>query len=430
MSESLRESRLPSGLRVVTLAVPEARSAAAGLYLLRGSRDETESQGGLTHLLEHLLFKGTRPGPGGEPGRSARELACAIDALGGGLDAWTRHESLGLEVEVLPESLPDALALLAELLSRPTLEPADLEREREVIREEIRSVEDDPVEAVDEAWSRRAFPGHPLGRPILGTEEQLDGRTAEELRGFHASRLAPGVLLACAAGRLEHEEVLAAWSPLAALPARDAPPAGPEAPAPRRGLWVRRKESLEQAQLILALPGLAAADPRQEALDLLLVLLGEGNSSRLWQRVREEEALAYDVGTSAVDHRDCGRVLVEAAAAPARLRPILRVVREELDALRREGPDEEELERARLNLRTGLVLSREGAGEHLDALVDDLVIEGRHVPLDERLKRLEAVTREQVHALARELFGDERRSLVVLGPPETPKLGDEELGPD
>lgn len=428
MSAAVRETTLAGGTRVLTCELPGARSVAAGLYLPFGSRDEGPGEGGLTHLLEHLLFKGSGPRADGSGGRSPREVACAIDALGGGLDAWTRREALGLDLEVLPEALPEALELLGDLLLRPVLSAAELEREREVVREEIRSVEDDPVELVDELWSAWSHPDHPLGRPILGTEAELDARDAAQLRAFHSRRVRAGAVLACAAGPVGHEALVEAWARvLEGLPPGRVEP-GPAAPPPRRGCLLRRKESLEQAQLVLSLPGLPAADPRQPVLDLLLVLLGEGNSSRLWQRVREEAGLAYDVGVASVDHRDGGRVLVEAAAAPERLRSILRLVHEELDSLRREGPGEEELERARLNLRTAAVLAHEGAGAHLDALVEDLLAEGRPLSLEEHLARLEAVTGEQVHALARSLFGDPRRGLVVLGPPDTPELCEEALG--
>jgi predicted Zn-dependent peptidase len=429
VSSSVRESRLPNGLRIVTEELPHARSAAAGLYVLRGSRDESWEQAGLSHLLEHLLFKGTAARPGRPEGRSLRAIAEEIDRLGGELDAWTQVESTGFELEVLPESLDRALDLLGDLVGRPELDQRELEREREVVREEIRGVEDDPDDLLEELWAAWSFPEHPLGRPILGTEAQLDARDAAGLRRFWQDRHRGGCLLACAAGRVEHEAVVARLAEgLGHLPA-GAPARGPAAPVQRRGVFVKRKEHLEQAHLVFSMPGLPEADPRAPVLELLAVLLGDGNASRLWQRVREEEGLAYDIGVSTSDYRDTGRFVVEASSAAERVRPILRLVHEELADLAAHGPREEELERVREHVRTGLVLSWEGAGAHLDALAGDLVVHGRAVPLEEHLQHLAAVSREQVHALAGELFAAEARGLVVLGPGDLPELSEGDLQP-
>jgi predicted Zn-dependent peptidase len=429
VSRAPQETLLPNGVRVVTQEVEHARSAAAGLYLLRGSRDEAPREGGLTHLLAHLVFKGTRARVAGGRARSVRDVAEEMDRLGGDLDAWTHREATGFEIEVLPESLPRALDLLSDLVARPALEAEELEREREVVREEIRGVEDDPAEVVDDMWSAWSFPDHPLGRPILGTEEQLDARTAEQLGAFFGERHRGGCLLACAAGRVRHGEVVDALARGLGELAPGRPALGPSAPPPRRGIRTARREHLEQAHVVLSQPGLAAADPRQEVLDLLVVVLGEGSASRLWQRIREEEGLAYDVELASSSYRETGRLVFETSAAPDRLRPILRIVEEESRSLRRTGPGADELERAREYLRTGLVLAWEGAGAHLDALSEGLVVHGRPVPLEERLERLDAVTAEQVHELACLLLGDPRRGLVVLGPPRMPRLTDEDLGP-
>ena len=429
MNSRVRESRLPNGLRIVTEELPHAGSVAAGLYLMRGSRDETLEQAGLSHLLEHLLFKGTRAEPGRRQGRSLRSIAEEIDRLGGALDAWTQIETTGFELEVLPESLDRALDLLCDLVGRPALDQAELKREVEVVREEIRGVEDDPDELLEELWFAWSFPEHPLGRPILGTEAQLDQRDAAGIRSFWEARHRGGCLLACVAGRLEHEAVVARLSDgLGHLPA-GAPEPGPAAPEQRRGVVVTRREHLEQAHLIFSMPGLPEADPRQPALELLAVVLGDGNASRLWQRVREEEGLAYDISVSTSDYRDTGRFLVETSAAPDRLRPILALVHEELADLASRGPNRDELERVREHLRTGLVLAWEGAGAHLDALADDCLVHGRVISLSEHLERLEGVTQAQVHELAAELFTDERRGMVVLGPSATPALDEADLGP-
>jgi len=421
---TVRRTELPSGLVVLTEEMPWVRTAAVAVHVLSGSRDEGEGQGGMAHFLEHFLFRGTSDRPGGRA-RTALEIATEIDELGGAVDAYTTRESASYGAAVASEALPQAARLLADLIGGPALPADDLERERAVVREELRGYDDSPVDLAFDLSMGLQWPDHPLGRPVQGREEDVERLTLDGVRAAWERAHVRANLLVVAAGALEHDAVVALVEEgLGGLPSGPVP-RGPVAPAPGRRVVVERRAHLEQAQVVLSLPGLPLGHPDETALEVLTTALGDGLSSRLWQRVREREGLAYDISLSPVAFRDAGRVVLHAGAAAENVERLLAIVRAELDDVRREGLRPRELDRARACLRSGLVLGLEGPGARASELAAGQVVHGRPVPLEEQLGWVDAVTADGVAALADRLFSDPARTLLVLGPDDVPDLADD-----
>lgn len=411
----VRRSVLPNGVTVLTEEMPHVRTAAFAVYLEQGSRDEEAQESGLSHFLEHFVFRGTLPRHDG-PGRSPRDIAVETDLLGGDVDAWTDRESTCYSVEVASDLLPRAMDLVMDLVARPRLDAAELERERSVIREEIRGIDEDSEELAFDLAAGLYWPAHPLGRPVQGTIESVDSFTADRVAAFWAKKHAGSNLLVCAAGRLAHDEIVeAVGAGLGELPAA-APSDGPPAPPAASGRVVEELGHLEQAHVVLSLPGLASTDPEMPVMAVLATALGGGMSSRLWQRIREDEGLAYDVSLGHEALRDCGRLSFHAVTSPEHVARTLAIYEEEVAALREHGLSSDELERVKQGLRSGMVLGQEGPGERLGELAWGEIVHGRHLTLDDRLARLAGVSVERVAALARRVLADGRRSLVVVTP--------------
>lgn len=425
----LSRSVLPNGLAVLTETVPHARTAAVAIATRHGSRDEAADESGLSHFLEHFLFRGTRAGTGGARARTGREIAVEMDLLGGEVDAATGRESTCYTTECAAEVLPRAFDLLADLVAHPALPAKELEKERAVILEEIRGYEDSVSDRVNELAFTTFWPGHPSGRPIEGTRATLASFTRAGIAGFWRRHSVGANLIVAAAGAVSHDDVVErAAARLGHLPVGRRPRAG-EPPRPARGVEVRRRAHLEQAHLLLSLPGLPAAHAELPALTLLATALGGGMSSRLWMRIREEEGLAYDVACAHSAFRDAGRIAFSIVAAPGHLRRALQVFREETADLAARPLPEEELERAWQYVRGGLVIGLESPGARASDLVAAELVFGRPFPVEEQLARLRAVTPAKVREVAARLFADERRSLVVMGPKATPALALGDVGP-
>lgn len=407
---------LPNGVTVLTEEMPHARTAAVAVLTRQGSRDERPHENGLSHFLEHFVFRGTKPWARMPSGRSLRDIAIETDLLGGEVDAWTGRESTCYQAEVAAEQFARAALLVMDLVARPSF-PADaMERERAVIREEMRGYEEDPAERAFMNAASRWWPRHPLGRRVEGTPKTLASFTLEGVERFWQAKHAGSNLISCASGRVSHEEHVAlATEALGGLP-RERPDDGRPAPAPARGLKVEQRRRLEQAQILLTLPGLPARHPALPALAVVVTALGGGMSSRLWQRIREEEGLAYNLSLEHEGFRDCGRLLFHAVTAPANAPRALRLVAEEMQALRSAPLPDDEFERIRQVLRSGIVLGTETAGDRLDDLAWSELVFGRPVTLDERLRRLERLSPADALEAGAALLSDPRRLLCVVTP--------------
>jgi predicted Zn-dependent peptidase len=406
-------TELPGGLRVVTEAVPGVRSVSLGIWIGIGSRDEQPRQAGAAHYLEHLLFKGTRR-------RTAVGIAEAFDAVGGDLNAFTAKEHTCFYAQVLDTDLPLAVNVLADVVTDATLTPGDVEVERGVVLEEIAIRDDDPEDLLGELFDEAIFGEHPIGRPVIGSEESIRRMTRETLHDFWRGQYTAPRMVVAAAGSLVHEEVVElVATALSAASARAgaATPVPPRRPAPAELVvgprLVLRPEDCEQAHLMLGVPGLSRHDPRRTALTVLNTALGGGPSSRLFQQVREQRGLAYSVYSSLAAYSDTGSFSVYAGCVPERLDEVAVVVRAVLAAVAADGLTPAELARAQGNLRGGLVLGLEDTPSRMNRLGRSELDHGRQRSVIESLDRITAVTGEQVAALARELLAAPLTATVV-----------------
>jgi len=400
----VRRSELPGGVRVLTETVPGVRSVSLGIWIGTGSRDETPAQAGAAHFLEHLLFKGTRR-------RTAAEISEAFDAVGGDLNAFTAKEHTCYYAHVLDSDLPMALDVLADVVTAASLDPAHVELERGVVLEEIAMRDDDPEDLVGELFDDALFGVHPLGRPVIGSEESIRAMGRDVLHAFWRGRYTTPRMVVAAAGNLVHAEVVELAG--AALGASDGGASG-SSPVPARrpqpallgtgASLALRGEDCEQAHLMLGVPGLSRHDPRRSALAVLHTALGGGPSSRLFQQVREQRGLAYSVYSTYTTYADTGSLAVYAGCAPERLDEVAQVIRDVLQDLAADGLSPAEVARAQGNLCGGLVLGLEDTPSRMTRLGRCELDHDRQRSVAESLDLISGVTPAEVAALAGELL--------------------------
>ena len=410
---------LPGGLRVVTEHVAGARCASVGLWVEVGSRDEPAVGGpdngahGAAHFLEHLLFKGTRR-------RSARAIAEEIDAVGGDLNAFTGKEHTCFYAHVLDRDMPLAVDVLGDVVLDAVMAGADVELERDVVLSEIAGRDEDPEDLLADDFDALLFGAHPLGLPVIGTEETVRGMTRDRLADFHARHYVPSRSVLAVAGNVAHDEVLDAVTAAygSRLEGPDAPWHRAPGDRPSRSserLAVRDEDS-EQAHLMLGVPSLRRADERWPALQVLATVLGGGMSSRLFQQVREQRGLAYSVYSETTGYTDTGTLAVYLGCAPERLGAAATVVRDEIGDLAAHGITDAELARARGQLRGELVLGLEESSARMTRLGRRELDHGgldRATDLAGTLERIDAVGAADVAALASELLTGPRAAAVV-----------------
>ena len=410
----IRESVLPNGLRVLTEAIPHVRSAAIGIFADVGSAAEAPECRGISHLLEHMLFKGTRR-------RSARDIAEEMDAVGGNLNAATDKESTLFYAQVVDRHLPLAIDVLADMFLGSLFDPGELRKERDVVLEEIRMYDDSPEDVLCDLFARTLWSGAHLGDPTIGYAATVAGIERDSLVAWYRERYVPQTVLVAAAGNLEHDAVTALVQT-----AFDGFGGTAEVPAPERPAFVAEVavhvDDTEQAYAMLGMPGLGLRDERRYALSVLDTILGGGASSRLFQAVREERGLAYEVGSFQAAYREAGLFGITFATSPERFDAALGVVVDELDKLLADGIREDELVRAREHLKGNMILVLESTANRMSRLVRNAVVHGRQISAEEVENRFDAVDRDAVDALARELFAPGRRGLCALGPLDPAKI--------
>jgi predicted Zn-dependent peptidase len=399
---------LDSGVRVVTEAMPSVRSIALGFWVRAGSRDEHPEQAGISHFLEHLLFKGTER-------FSSREIDEAFDAMGAEVNAGTGKETTSVYSRFLDGHLERAFDVLQDLVLRPAY--PDIDSERQVVIEEIAMYEDEPQDKVHDVLAEAIFGDHPLGRPIIGRAEVVASVPVPEIAAWHDGRYVPANMVVAAAGNLEHERIASLVDGVVGgatpLPVAAGPPQG-SAPATR----FFEKET-EQYHLCLGGPGVPRGDERRFALRILDTILGGSTSSRLFQEVREKRGLAYAVYSYASQFRDSGQVALYVGTRPDNVTEAVEVIGGELGRLQTEGVSEEELERARENVKGRTVLAMESTLTRMNRLGSSLLMDVPILTVDEVLAALDAVTLEDVNALARELWDTGRLSAAGVGGSET-----------
>jgi len=398
---------LSNGMVLVTESMPQVRSVAIGVWLKRGSRHEREAQTGISHFIEHMVFKGTAQ-------RSAEQIAEEVDAIGGHMDAFTSKEYAAFHLKVLDEHLPRAVDLLADVVRHPAFAEEEIAREKRVILEEIAMVEDTPDDLVMELFTGAFWPDHPLGRPILGTRRSVKGFTRSELLSFFRTTYRPGDLFVTAAGNLDHAETAAMLERYLGDVEPGKPASRGRAPRPREKVVTRSRKELEQVHLFLGYPALPQGHDDRYAAWVLNTILGGSMSSRLFQRVREREGLVYSISSGMASYSDAGNLGIYAGTGLAATDKVLSLTNGELRRLMDEPVSESELQRARDHLKGSLMLSLESTGSRMNHLARQEITLGRQVELDQTLERIEAVTAADVQRLAQEFFQGPA-ALSVLG---------------
>ena len=400
---------LPNGVQVLTEHMPSVRSAAVGVWVRQGSAHESETNTGASHMLEHMVFKGTER-------RSAAEIAVALEGLGGSLDAYTSREHTSYQARVLDEHVTDALDVLADLVLAPRLEQTDLDLEREVVLEEIAQVEDTPDDLVFELHAESLWGGHPYGRSILGTKASVSAMTASDLRGLHAARYAASNLIVAAAGNIHHDAFLSDVETLFQRAPRGLGPAGVAAPSTTTTGTQRFMRDSAQTHIVFGTDVPGHAHPDRHALVLLSTALGAGMSSRLFQKVREELALCYSVYTYQAFYSSCGVSGVYVGTRPATADKAASAVRSELARVVDEGLPDAELEQVKRQVKGQVMLSLESTGARLHRLAGFALHDEPMMGLDGLIAKIDAVTPEDVRRVARAHFDPERHLELRLGP--------------
>jgi predicted Zn-dependent peptidase len=398
---------LDNGLRILTERMTHVRSISIGVWLTRGSRHETAERGGIAHFVEHMLFKGTST-------RSAEDIAQAIDSIGGQLDAFTAKEYASYYIKVLDEHLPLALDVLSDIVLNPAFTPDDIQREKKVVVEEIKMVEDTPDDLVHELFTQAFWENHPLGRPILGTRETVESFDATLLRDYFTNAYTPGNLIVSAVGSLEHERVRQlVEEKFGGLKSVGRPP-GEEAPQVVPKILIRNKE-LEQSHLCLGASSYPQNHDDRYSSYVLNTLLGGSMSSRLFQNVREKRGLAYAVFSGLSAYRDAGSFTIYAGCSNEAVGEVLDLVVEELRGVRQAAVPAAELQRAKDHLKGSLMLSLENTASRMSHLARQEIYFDRQFGLDETLAGIERVTPADVQRVAGELFRDGALAATVLG---------------
>lgn len=386
-------SILPNGLRVITESMPGIRSIAVGCWIDTGTRDENPNEAGASHFLEHLLFKGSER-------LSAREISERFDAMGAESNAFTSKDHTCFWVRLLDRDLADGLEILAEMLQRPAFRPHEIEAERQVVIEEINMSEDDPSDLAHEEFTKAVFAGHPLEAPVLGTRESIRAMTRDDLEGYWKRRYGVGSTVIALAGSVDHERAVSLVEAMFGGWSGD--PVDHEfAPLEVRPRVRVVTRSTEQAHLVFGGAGLDRADERRWTFEVLNHILGGGMSSRLFNEIREERGLAYSVYSFRTAYADAGAWGVYVGTTPDQTATVLDLIRVEIDKLVNDGITERELDKARGAIRGGLALAMEDASSRMVRLGRDELTGAPHLSIDERIERVEAVTREDVLTVAR-----------------------------
>jgi predicted Zn-dependent peptidase len=403
------ETVLDNGVRILSERIPGVRSASVGVWVKQGSAHESATDMGASHLLEHLVFKGTSR-------RTSREIALSLESLGGSLDAYTSREHTSFQARVLDEHLPIAMDVLGDLVLQPLLREEDLALEREVVLEEISTVDDTPDDLVFELHGERMWGSHPYGHSILGTRETVAGSSSDRLRALHHERYTAANLIIAVAGNVDHEEVVAlAQEQFGSVRTGEPMPVVPSAETSTRGS-IRVERDTSQTHIVFGTSTVPHADPRRYALVLLSAAFGGGMSSRLFQKVREELALAYTVYSVQSFHASGGFSGVYVGTRPEWEDRALEAVVEEHRLLASEGLPTDELEMTKQQVKGQVMLSLESTSARLYRLAGLALCDEPYQGLDEILARIDAVTADEVKSAAEEFFAPERQLVLSLGP--------------
>ena len=417
---NLTRLTLPSGLTVLIETLPYVRSVALGYYLRSGSAVETVEHAGASHFLEHLVFKGTAT-------RSTSDIARVIDILGGDVDAFTGKEYTSFYAHVLDEQVGTALDLLTEIVAAPRFTADDVESERSVILEEIKMVEDTPDDLVHELFVTAFWPDHPLGRPILGSEETVQSLAREQIVAHYEETFHPSNMIFCASGNVKPDEVVRFLE--RAFPADGKAPIQRtwSEPSPNQHVVLREKKELEQVHLCLGSRGFPQQVEERYGAALFNAILGGGMSSRLFQRIREKEGLVYSVTSYHNGHLNGGYQAVYAACAPRNLKKVLTMTLEEMRNIKTSGATDDELRAAKLHLKGSILLALESTVSRMSGLARQEYYFGRQFSADEIIEHIDAVTLDDIQRVAETIVDADSLSLTLLGNLKSPGITAEAL---
>jgi predicted Zn-dependent peptidase len=405
---NIRRTTLPNGLTILTEKMDHLRSVAMGVWIRAGSRHETQEINGISHFVEHMVFKGTKS-------RSAQHIAREVDAIGGNLDAFTGKETVCFNIKVLDEHVPVALDVLSDLVLNPVFAANEITRERGVILEEIKMDEDNPDYLVHEIFTQAFWKDHPLGRPILGTKETVKRFERDTLCNFYGQRFHGSNMIFSAAGNIDHDAfVEQVTRRFESLPAGESLTATvPPKTAAR--IILKNKKALEQVQLCLGVPAPRIADESRYTTLILNTILGGGMSSRLFQTVREERGLAYSIYSDLNPYSDTGSLCVYAGTSSDRAVQVVQLVMEQFRRLKSEPLPADELRRAKDQLKGNLLLSLESSMARMSNLARQQMHFNYFFGMDEILNKVESISEDQVLAMANQLFQPEMVAVTLLG---------------
>src|ERR1700686_5537498 len=405
---NIRRAVLPNGLTVITEEMQHIRSVSIGIWMKTGSRDEDLPWNGISHFIEHMVFKGTQH-------RSAEEIARQVDSIGGNMDAFTAKECISFSIKVLNEHVPIALDVLSDLVLNPVFDAQDISRERSVILEEIKMDEDNPDYLVHEIFTQNFWKDHPLGRPILGTRDTVKRFDRTPVFDFYSQRFSPGNMIITAAGYLNHDrfvEVVAKHFENM-KPTSNGFHSSPPKIVPK--IILRNKKSLEQVQICVGVPSYPITHERRHSSYILNTLLGGGMSSRLFQNIRERQGLAYAIYSDLNPYRDTGCMSIYAGTSRESASKVVESIVSEFRKLKSENVPEEELRRSKDQLKGSLMLSLESSTARMSNLARQEMYFDRFYDLDELIEKIEAVTTEDLRSLANEFFHTELIAVTALG---------------
>jgi predicted Zn-dependent peptidase len=409
-TRNIRRTSLPNGMLVLTEQMPHMRSVSMGAWIASGSRDEPAAENGLSHFVEHMVFKGTTS-------RSAQDIAREVDSIGGNLDAFTGKESVCFNIKVLDENMAPALDVLSDLVLHPKFSQADLEREQGVILEEIKMDEDNPDYLVHETFTQNFWKNHPLGRPILGTVKTVSSFDQETVFDHHRRRFTPENMVFSAAGNLNHDAFIeAVAAKFGGLEPGEGRAVDQETtPVTTAHITLKKKKSLEQVQMCLGMPAPPVADGDRFAIYMLNSMLGGGMSSRLFESIRENEGLAYSIYSELSPFRDAGALSIYAGMSLDKSDRVIDLTMVELRKLKTERVSAAELKRAKDQMKSNIVLGLESSSSRMSNLARQQIYFGRFFSVDEVTAEIDRVTPEEIQRLAKELFDPEKIALTLLG---------------
>ncbi|HEX6880914.1 MAG TPA: pitrilysin family protein [Terriglobales bacterium] len=405
---NIRRTTLPNGLTIVSEEMSHLRSVSVGIWIRTGSRDEAPEVNGISHFIEHMVFKGTK-------NRSAEEIARQVDSIGGNLDAFTSKECVCFNIKVLDEHLAHAMDVLSDLVLEPVFTEEDIKKERGVILEEIKMDEDNPDYLVHEIFTQNFWKDQPLGKPILGTKDTVRLFDRSVILEAYQRRFTPGNMIISAAGNLDHDRFVSLISERFAKLEQGRNGFHADTPVTHSRIMMRNKKSLEQVQICIGVPSYPISHEKRYSSYVMNTLLGGGMSSRLFQNIREKQGLVYSIFSELNPFRDTGCLAIYAGMARDSVPKVVASVISEFRQLKEKPVDQEELDRAKAQLKGNLMLSLESSTARMSNLARQDMYYDHFFGMNEIIKRIEAITAEDVQRVSQEFFRPESIAVTVLG---------------